>query len=115
MATETPRQVIGLSMPKSHSCVWYWQNRQQKYLNWQRLSVPHPLDPDESDLDPLTVIGVEALAVSVGACITSVVSITLVSIVATSACPLFWRITAIDRLDPRACAKGFRLLKFIKL
>jgi N-acetylglucosamine-6-phosphate deacetylase len=54
MATETPRQVIGLPMPKSHSCVWYWQNRQQKSLNWQRLSVPHPLDPDESDLDPLT-------------------------------------------------------------
>jgi N-acetylglucosamine-6-phosphate deacetylase len=52
MATETPRQVLGLSMPKSHSCVWYWQSRQQKYLNWQRLSVPHPLD--SSDLDPLT-------------------------------------------------------------
>ncbi|AFY69608.1 N-acetylglucosamine 6-phosphate deacetylase [Thalassoporum mexicanum PCC 7367] len=53
MATETPRQLIGLPMPKSHSCVWYWQSRQQRYLNWQRLSVPHPLDADlnPEDLD----------------------------------------------------------------
>jgi N-acetylglucosamine-6-phosphate deacetylase len=54
MATETPRQVLGLPMPKFHSCAWYWQHRQQQTLSWQRLAVPHPVESaDLADLEDL--------------------------------------------------------------